>query len=135
MLSLVKIGPVVLERRFLNFVNVFSLFRNYLPFEKRVSFIWRNLNPHIPRMLCAKFGWNWPSDSGKEDENVKSLQTRTYGQTDGRKTDNRRSEKLTWAFSSDELKTMYYISKNCFKSVHPWLTSLHYSLYPWTFQR
>ena len=25
-------------------------------------------------MLCAKFGWNWPSVSG-EDENVKSLQT------------------------------------------------------------
>ena len=25
--------------------------------------------------LCAKFGWNWPSGSRKEDENVKSLQT------------------------------------------------------------
>ena len=24
-------------------------------------------------MLCAKFGWNWPSGSGEEDENVKSL--------------------------------------------------------------
>ena len=22
-------------------------------------------------MLCAKFGWNWPSGSGEEDENVK----------------------------------------------------------------
>ena len=21
-------------------------------------------------MLCAKFGWNWPSGSGEEDENV-----------------------------------------------------------------
>ena len=35
-----------------------------------------------------KFGWNWPNDSVEEDENVKSLQT----------TDNRRSEKLTWAY-------------------------------------
>ena len=35
-------------------------------------------------MLCAKFGWNWPSGSGEEDENVKSLQTdrQTDGQTD-----------------------------------------------------
>ena len=29
-------------------------------------------------MLCAKFGWNWHSDSGKEDENAMiSSQTAT----------------------------------------------------------
>ena len=35
-------------------------------------------------MICAKFGWNMPSGSGEEDENVKSLQTdgRTDRQTD-----------------------------------------------------
>ena len=38
-------------------------------------FIWRNFNPYLPWMLFAKFGWNWPSGSGEEDENVKSLQT------------------------------------------------------------
>ena len=32
--SLVEISSVVLERRFFNFVNVFSLFRNYLPLGK-----------------------------------------------------------------------------------------------------
>ena len=53
--------------RFLNFVNEFSLFRNYLPLEKGGPFIWTNLNPLHPRMLCAKFGWNWPSGSGEED--------------------------------------------------------------------
>ena len=26
-----------------------------------------NLNSIHPRMLCAKFGWNWPSGSGEED--------------------------------------------------------------------
>ena len=26
-------------------------------------FIWTNLNPLHQRMLCAKFGWNWPSGS------------------------------------------------------------------------
>ena len=30
-------------------------------------------------MLCAKFGWNWPSGSGEEDENGKN-----FRQTDGR---------------------------------------------------
>ena len=80
------------RRRFFNFVNVFSLFRNYLPLVKGGPFIWTNLNPLHPRMLCAKFGWNWPSGSGGEDENVKSLQAdrQTDRQTDGR-TDRRRT--------------------------------------------
>ena len=26
-----------------------------------------------PNMLPAKYGWNWPSDSGEEDKNVNSL--------------------------------------------------------------
>ena len=73
-------------------------------------FIWTNLNPLHPRILCAKFGWNWPSGSGEEDENVKSFQTdrqtdgRTDRRTDRQPTDDRWSEKLTWAFSSGELK-------------------------------
>ena len=25
-------------------------------------------------MICAKTGWNWPSGSGQEDKNAKSLQ-------------------------------------------------------------
>ena len=49
-------------------------------------------------MLCAKFGWNWPSSSGEEDENVKSLWRRT--------TDKFWSEKVTWAFGSGELKSV-----------------------------
>ena len=43
------------------------------PWQKTWHFIWINLNLLHPRMLCVKFGWNWPSGSG-EDENVKSLQ-------------------------------------------------------------
>ena len=115
------------RRRYFNFVNIFSLFRNYFPLEKGGAlhlnklefplpkdalcqvwywlsgsgeedflnssiyfryfviispwkkagpFIWRNLNPPHPRMFCAKFGWNWPSGSLEEDENVKSLRQR-----------------------------------------------------------
>ena len=62
--------------------------------------MWTNLNPLHPRMLCAKFSWNWLSGS-REDGNVKSLRT------DRQTTDERWSEKLTWAFSSGELKIHY----------------------------
>ena len=94
-------------------------FRYFLiisPWKGVWPFIWTNLNSHHPRMLCAKFGWKWPCCSWEEDENVKSLQTdgqtdrQTDGRTDGQTTDNRRSEKLTWAFSSGELKTTCCIS-------------------------
>ena len=50
-------------------------------------------------MLCAKFGSNWSSGSGEEDENVKSLDRQMDRQTDGQTTDDRRSENLTGAFS------------------------------------
>ena len=54
-------------RRLLNFVNVFSLFRNYLHLEKGGALHLKKLEfPHL-RMLCAKFGWNLPSGSGEED--------------------------------------------------------------------
>ena len=36
-------------------------------------FIWTNLNPLDPRMLCAKFGWNWHSGSGEEDFLISSM--------------------------------------------------------------
>ena len=61
-------------------------------------FIWTNLNPLHPRVLCTKFGWNWPSGSGEEDEDVKSSRQRR------RTMDKFWSEKLTWAFGSGELK-------------------------------
>ena len=55
------------EKHFKNFVNVFSLFKNYLPLEIVGPFIWTDLNPHHARNICAKFGWNWPTGSGAED--------------------------------------------------------------------
>ena len=71
-----KLAMGFLRKRFLNFVNEFLLFRNYLPLEQAGAFIRRNLNSLHPSMLCAKFGWNWPSGSWEEDENVKSLRQR-----------------------------------------------------------
>ena len=40
-------------------------------------FIWKILNSHHPRMLCAKFGWNWPCGSG-DFINVFFLLIRNY---------------------------------------------------------
>ena len=56
------------------------------PGKRAGTFNWSKLNPLHSRMLCAKFGWNWPNESGEEDENVRSLQTdgRTDRRTDGR---------------------------------------------------
>ena len=45
---------------FCNFVTISS-------WKKAEPFIWTDLNHLHPRMPCAKFGWNWPSGSGKED--------------------------------------------------------------------
>ena len=60
---MVKIGPVVLEKneinpevlkkKLLNFVNIFTLFRNYVHFEMGVV-LHLNLNPLYQRNLCAK---------------------------------------------------------------------------------
>ena len=36
------------------------------------TFIWTNLHPLHPRILCAKFGWNWTS--GQEKKIFKSFQ-------------------------------------------------------------
>ena len=71
------------------------------PWRRVGPFIWKNLNPLHPRMLCAKFGWNWPSGSGERWKMWKVYRQR---RTDGQTTDDRWSEKLTWAFSSGELK-------------------------------
>ena len=72
------------------------------PLGREWPFNWTNLNPLHQIILCAKFGWNWQSVSGEEDENVKSLQTdgKAGGQTDA---DEKWSEKLTWVFCSGDL--------------------------------
>ena len=68
--NLVEIGTVDFQIS----LNVFLLIRNHLPLEQDVALHLNKLEYfHHPRMLCAKFGWNRPSDSGEEDENVKSL--------------------------------------------------------------
>ena len=73
--SLVEICLVVLEKRIFYFRQcIFRYFKVISPCKRVGPFFWTNLNLLHPRILCAKFGWNWPSGSG-EDENVERLQT------------------------------------------------------------
>ena len=76
----------------------FCYFVIICPWKRAGPFIWINLNPLHPRMLCAKFGWNWLWRRRWKYEKF------TDRQTDRQTPDDRWSEKLTWAFSSGELK-------------------------------
>ena len=68
-----EIGPVVLEKKIFRFRQCFfHYFVIISPWKRAGPYFWTTLNPLYPRMLCAKFGWNWPSGSGEKDENVKS---------------------------------------------------------------
>ena len=62
--------------------------------------------PLHPRMLGAKFGWNWPSSYGEEDENVKCLRQQQWQWR--HTTDKFWSVNLTWAFGSGEFKLMLH---------------------------
>ena len=42
----------------------FRYFAIISSWKRAGPFIWTNLNPLYPRMLCAKFGWNWTVGSG-----------------------------------------------------------------------
>ena len=85
---------------FYNFINVFSLFSCHFPFKEEAVLLLKKLEFPLPRILCAKFDWEWLCGSGEEVENGNSFQT-TNRQTDGRT--HRPSEKahlifqLRWA--------------------------------------
>ena len=54
------------RRGFLISSMFFRFFVIISSWKRTGPFIWRNWNTLHPRMLCAKFGWNWPSGSKEE---------------------------------------------------------------------
>ena len=56
---------LVLEKKIFKLIlsMYFCCFVTISPWKRVAPFIWTNLNPHHPRMLCAKFCWNWSSGS------------------------------------------------------------------------
>ena len=104
-------------RGFLNFSLYLGYFVIISPWKRAGPFNWTNLNPRYPRMICAKFSWNWPSGSGQEDFVLESplpkdalcqiwLKLAQWFLKRRWKFE-RWSEKLTWAFSSGELKSVF----------------------------
>ena len=67
-----------MPKRFLNADYVFS---KLSPLENDVVLYLNKLIPLNPNTFCAKFASNWPSGSGEEDENVKSLPQQQLKQT------------------------------------------------------
>ena len=66
--NLVEISQVVLEKKIFKISLIYFRYFVIISLFKRAGpFIWKNLNPLHPRMLCGKFGWNWPCVSGEED--------------------------------------------------------------------
>ena len=85
-------------------MNDFFAISLLYPLGRVWSYIWTDLNLHHLKMLCAKFGWNWPCGSGGENKNVRSLPKWT--------TDKFRSEKITWALNgSSDLKIQMELIK------------------------
>ena len=63
------------RRNFTSGQCIFTILQ-FSPLLKGVALPLNKLESLFPKnMLCEKFGWNYPSGSGKQDENVKSLQT------------------------------------------------------------
>ena len=66
------IGHIGHLRKWFKSIITYDYIIHWIGEEKPIIFflrikwflIWTNLNP---LHLCAKFGWNWPSGSGKED--------------------------------------------------------------------
>ena len=68
-----KLAQLFWRKSFLNFVNIFSLFRNYLPLKKGWVLHLYKHESSTPKIHCAKFGWIWPSGSGSGDEDFSNF--------------------------------------------------------------
>ena len=55
------------EEDFLSFVNLFLLFRNYLPLEKGGALNLNKLDSPYPRVILGQVCLNRPSSSGEEN--------------------------------------------------------------------
>ena len=86
-----KLAQWFWRRRFLNFVNVFSLFRNYLPLEKGGALHLNKLESPPPKdVLCQVWlklaQWFWRRRWKCEKFTDRQMDGRTDGRTDRRRT-------------------------------------------------
>ena len=122
------VWEAVLEKEIFEFCkSIFAISWLY-SLEKGVALHLNKLDSFHPKMLCAKFGWIWSGGSTRcrliewlfggftpyrqyfSHETAAEFEKlwkmwKVYRRADKQTTDNRRSEKLIWAFSSGELNT------------------------------
>ena len=103
-------------RGFLNFFTVFGLFHNYLPLEKGRALQLNKLESPLPKDDLCQVKLKLPSGSGQEDFVLESplpkdalcqIWLKLAQWFLKRWKFERWSEKLTWAFSSGELKSVF----------------------------
>ena len=99
-----------LKRRFLNFVNVFLLFRNYLPLKIRGSSLAQTWIP-ITLGCCSPSFVEIGSVVLEKKMKTWKVFRRREGKKDGWTTDNRWSEKLRWTQKNKETQ----INKTCIR--------------------
>ena len=99
------LAPWFLRRRFFKTPTQFLMFVNYLPLYKGVALHLNNFESFSPKDDLYQLWLKLAQCFWRRSRKCKSLTDRwTDGLTDRQTTDNRRSEKLTWAFGSGELK-------------------------------
>ena len=86
---LVENGSVILEKKFFHFVNVFTLFRNYLPLEKGGALHLNKLeSPSLRNTLCQVWlklaQWFWRRRRKCEKFTDRQTDRQTDGQMDRR---------------------------------------------------
>ena len=95
-------------------------FRYFLPLEKGVVLYLKNMNPLYPRMICAKFDWNWPSGSGSKCEKF-TTKTSTTTMTDNGQISIRKAHvslRLRWAKSNNiNAPTFIFLQENVSQSL------------------
>ena len=64
---LVEIGQVVLEKRIFNFINVFSLFLNYLPLKIEWSSLFKPTYLPLTQVCFEQVWFKWPSGFWEEE--------------------------------------------------------------------
>jgi hypothetical protein len=68
MSSLVKIGPVVLEKKIFKWPHPIFTFLRLSPLRRGPGPLFEQTwIPFHPRRKCIKFDWIWPAGSGEED--------------------------------------------------------------------
>ena len=73
-----KLAQLFLRKSVLHLYNVFWFFCNYLHLKKGMILHLNKLESPSPRILCTRFGWNWPNGSWEDEFKISSMYFRYF---------------------------------------------------------